>query len=136
MRLQFIETENVLTIRMPVAFKRRSGRKMIIAPQLCWPCRMRKICVGQKPIQSFVNALVKAFQWQGLIDQGIAPAPRMWPSAKAEVTHVYRVMRLTMLAPDIVEAILDGKQPRTLTLQNIVRGFPISWKRAARAIWV
>jgi hypothetical protein len=41
---------------------------------------------------------------------------------------MYRVMRLTLLAPDIIEAVLNGKQPRTLTLQNVVRGFPISWQ--------
>jgi hypothetical protein len=41
---------------------------------------------------------------------------------------MYRVMRLTLLAPDIIEAILNGTQPSTLTLQNMVRDFPISWQ--------
>ena len=44
------------------------------------------------------------------------------------LTHMYRVMRLTLLAPDIIEAVLNGTQPRTLTLQNVVRGFPVSWQ--------
>lgn len=74
-----------------------------------------------------VFAFGKAFQWQELIDQGVCGSPKdVAKRENAEVTHVYRLMRLTLLAPDIVEAILDGKQPRTLTLQNVVRGFPVS----------
>jgi len=129
MRLQFSEEENILTIRLPVHFKRRSGRKMIIAPRGMLALPHEKDLRASKPDQSFVNALVKAFQWQELIDQGVCASPKdVAKRENAEVTHVYRLMRLTMLAPDIVEAILDGKQPRTLTLQNVVRGFPISWR--------
>jgi hypothetical protein len=60
-----------------------------------------------KPDQSFVSALVKAFQWQDLVDQGVYTSPKeLAEKENIEVTHVYRLMRLTMLAPDIIEAVL------------------------------
>lgn len=96
---------------------------MIIAPSGAGALLNNIDLKAQKPDQSFVAALVKAFQWQDLIDQGVYTSPKeLAIKENIEVTHVYRVMRLTMLAPDIIEAVLDGTQPRTLTLQNIVRG--------------
>lgn len=129
MQYHLHEDENILRIRMPVCFKRRSSRKMIIAPSGTGALLNNIDLQSAKPDQSFVAALVKAFQWQDLIDQGVYAGPKeLAEKENIEVTHVYRLIRLTMLAPDIIEAVLDGTQPRTLTLQNIVRGFPISWK--------
>lgn len=129
MQYHLREDENILSIRMPVCFKRRSSRKMIIAPPGAGALLNNADLKATKPDQSFVDALVRAFQWQDLVDQGVYASPKeLADKENIEVTHVYRLMRLTMLAPDIIEAVLDGTQPRTLTMQNIVRGFPISWK--------
>ena len=46
--------------------------------------------------------------------------------------HVGRVMRLTLLAPDIVEAILDGGQPADTTLAALMKPFPVEWGRQRR----
>ena len=43
-------------------------------------------------------------------------------------TYVSRVLRLTLLAPEIVEAILDGRQPAELQLDDLLEGFPLEWK--------
>jgi hypothetical protein len=102
---------------------------MIIAPPGAGMLLNTADLKSPKPDQSFVAALVKAFQWQDQVDKGMYASPKeLADKENIEVTHVYRLMRLTMLAPDIIEAVLDGTQPRTLTMQNIVRGFPISWK--------
>jgi ParB-like chromosome segregation protein Spo0J len=47
--------------------------------------------------------------------------------------HVRRLLPLTYLAPDIVEAIIEGRQPRTLTVKLLLRGIPLDWadQRAA-----
>jgi hypothetical protein len=43
-----------------------------------------------------------------------------------------RVLRLTLLAPDIVEAILDGRQPEGMRLEDMLKGFPLEWDEAAQ----
>ena len=44
-------------------------------------------------------------------------------------TYVSRILRLTLLAPGIVEAILDGRQPAELQLDDLLEGFPWEWQR-------
>lgn len=41
---------------------------------------------------------------------------------------VERVLRLTLLASELIEAILDGRQPRVLTLPTLMKPFPMAWK--------
>ena len=49
-------------------------------------------------------------------------------------TYVSRVLRLTLLAPDIVEAILDGRQPGKLQLDDLLEGFPLAWEGQKREL--
>ena len=46
---------------------------------------------------------------------------------KINKSYVSRVLRLTLLAPDIVEAILDGRQPTEMTLRGLLKGVPVVW---------
>lgn len=46
---------------------------------------------------------------------------------KINETYVGRVLRLALLAPDIVEAILSGRQPADLQIEDLLRRFPIGW---------
>ena len=55
---------------------------------------------------------------------------RIWREAKGvNATYVSRVLRLTLLAPEIVEAILDGRQPAGLRLDDLLDAFPLEWER-------
>jgi cation diffusion facilitator family transporter len=57
--------------------------------------------------------------------------------AKAEkinTSYVSRILRLTLLAPDIVEMVLDGRQPQSLTLKRLQNPFPISWKEQSKEL--
>ena len=57
---------------------------------------------------------------------------RTWRGPRAShATYVSRVLRLTLLAPEIVEAILDGRQPAELQLDHLLRGFPLEWDRVS-----
>ena len=47
--------------------------------------------------------------------------------ARVSETYAARILKLAFLAPDIIEAILAGKQPRSLTLKRLLRGIPLSW---------
>ena len=46
-------------------------------------------------------------------------------------TYVSRVLRLTLLAPEIVEAILDGRKQAEMQLDGLLEGFPLEWARQA-----
>ena len=48
---------------------------------------------------------------------------------KINPSYVSRVLRLRLLAPEIVEAILDGRQPPDITLRGLMKGFPVEWER-------
>lgn len=48
---------------------------------------------------------------------------------KFNPSHLSRVLRLTLLGPPVVEAILDGRHPPTLTLEVLLRPFPVEWER-------
>lgn len=122
------EALDTLHIRIPMQFSRRSSRKMIVGPDGKTLSEMID-AEADNTDYTFISALGKAFFWQRMLDEGKYESPKeLAEKEKIEVTHMYRVMRLTLLAPDIIEAVLNGKQPRTLTLQNVVRGFPISWQ--------
>lgn len=79
---------------------------------------------------TMVKAIARAFRWQAMLENGtyrcldeIGKAERIAPS------FVSRVIRLTLLAPDIVEAILEGRQPAHLTLKDLMGPFPMEWQR-------
>jgi hypothetical protein len=65
-----------------------------------------------------------------LIETGVlASIKEMAPAKKINPSYVSRVLRLTLLAPDIVEAILDGRQPEGMTLPGLMEPFPVEWAR-------
>jgi hypothetical protein len=48
---------------------------------------------------------------------------------KINSSYVSRLLRLTLLSPDIVGAILEGRQPETMTLPGLIEPFPVEWGR-------
>jgi hypothetical protein len=86
-----------------------------------------------------VKALARAFRWRRMLDEGGHATIEDLARAKdVNPTCVSRVLRLTLLAPDIVQAILDGRQPAGLQLNDLLDGFALEWdeqrSRAAKAL--
>ncbi|KRH79023.1 hypothetical protein FERRO_00840 [Ferrovum sp. JA12] len=118
---------------VPLTIKRRHTRKLLIAP------------LGQEDAKvrsSFdlpmIRTIGKAFYWQKLLDSGeVANATELARQLKLEPGWVAEVLRLTRLAPDIVQAILDGRQPRHLNL-HAIRGrqadVPVDWDEQRRLL--
>ena len=76
-----------------------------------------------------VNALARAFRWRKMLDEGVyGTLEDLARSKGVNATYVSRVLRLTLLAPEIVEAILDGRQPAALQLDDLLAGFPVDWE--------
>ena len=119
-----------LTIRIPMRLQRRGGRKLIMTPE-------GAAAPTPKPRrdETLVKALVRAHRWRRRIESGQAKS--MTDLAEHEgVTDAYvcRLLPLTCLAPDIVEAILDGRQPKGLRLAEILGNGPLAWE-GQRSVW-
>jgi hypothetical protein len=76
-----------------------------------------------------VKAINRAFRWRDMLESGeYATIREIAEAEKINESYVGRVLRLTLLAPEIVEAILGGRQPSGLQLDALMRRFPIGWR--------
>ena len=114
-----------LTVRVPMAFAKRGGRKSVISPD-----GVSSLVSSPPQIDSaLIKALARAFRWRKLLETGVYPTiDEMAAAEKINASYVCRVLRLTLLAPDIVEAILDGRQPAGMTLAGLMRPFEVEWE--------
>ena len=117
-----VSEDGSMTIRLPMTFRKRGGRKMVLTPDGApWAPRPRVD-------NAMVKALARAFRWRRMLDEGVCG--NMEELAKSEHInrgYMSRVLRLTLLAPEIVVAILDGRQPEGLRLEDLLEGFPVEW---------
>lgn len=116
---------SAITVRLPLTIRKRGGRKVITSPageQQWTPARPRID-------NTLIRALARAFRWKVMLESGrFATVSEVAQAEKLDRSFVSHVLHLTLLAPDLVEAILDGKQPATLQLQPLMRGFPATWE--------
>lgn len=114
-----------LIVTIPMRLGRRAGRKLIVAPD---GSEVADLPRAKHADETLVRMLAKAWRWQQWLEGGRYRSIRELAEAE-RVSHSYvsRVLKLTLLAPDLVEAILDGRQPRGLTAQELLRGVPVGW---------
>jgi hypothetical protein len=75
-----------------------------------------------------VKAIARAFRWRTLLETGThTTVAEIAAAEKINASYVGRVLRLTLLSPEIVEAILDGRQPTNMTLAVLMRPFSVDW---------
>ncbi len=118
-------TDQTTTVVVPFTIRKRGGRKLILSPDgapASLPSRAR-------PDSALLKALARGFRWKKMLQEGdyqtleeIADAENINPS------YVSRLLRMSLLAPEIVEAILAGRQPAGLTMARAMRPFPAEWK--------
>ena len=80
---------------------------------------------------AMVKALARSFRWRKMLDTGVHGIIEDLATVKVELapSYVSAILRLTLLAPEIVEAILDGRQRPELQLDHLLEGFPLEWGR-------
>jgi hypothetical protein len=114
-----------VTVRIPMSIRRRGGRKLVIGPDGTtdtWAAPCRRID------NAMVKAIARAFRWREMLENGThATVAEIAAAEKINESYVGRVLRLTLLAPDIVEAILGGRQPAEMTLAVLMRPFSVLW---------
>jgi hypothetical protein len=119
-------TNQTVTVTVPFAIRKRGGRALVITPD-----GMTSAPVPRTRVDSaLLKALARGFRWRKLLEKGdfstieeIAEAENINPS------YVSRVLRMTLLAPEIVEGILAGRQPEGLTMARAMKPFPAEWRR-------
>jgi hypothetical protein len=90
----------------------------------------------QRHDNALIKALARAFRWQKLLETGVyATIDEMVTAEKVNGSYVCRVLCLTLLAPNIVEAILNGQQPAEMTLAVLMRPFPVGWEEQPLATY-
>lgn len=114
-----------LTVRVPFTIRKRGGRKLVIAPagaETSAPVRHRVD-------NAMVKALARGFRWRKLLDTGFyGSIEEIAAKEKINSSYVGRLLRMTLLAPDIVVAILDGRQPTEMTLAALTEPLTVVWK--------
>ncbi|SHF45038.1 hypothetical protein SAMN05444279_14910 [Ruegeria intermedia] len=114
-------TPDTITLRVPFRVVKRGGRKEVQLPD--------GAPVQRKTDNTLIKALARAFRWKRMLESGefttiveLAEREGIAPS------YMTRVLRLTLLAPDIVEAILEGRQGPAMTLGRLLEGFQVEWE--------
>jgi hypothetical protein len=110
--------DDIIVIEIPLKLKRRTGWRKIIVPDDIPP--------EPTPLQ---YTLARAFHWQKILDNGEAES--MTALAKqlgVNTKWLFKQLRLTMLAPDIVEMLLKGTAPESLSLERLYGLMPVLWE--------
>ena len=82
---------------------------------------------------TLVKAVARAFRWKRMLESGeFATITDLAECEGITPSYMTRVLRLTLLAPDIVQAILDGSQGPGVTLGRVLEPFPMEWDRQCR----
>ena len=115
-----------VTVHVPMIFRKRGGRKLVLAPDGgTWAAPPRS-----RIDNTMITALARAFRWRRMLETGVvATVTEIAAKEKINPSYVSRVLRLTLLAPEIVEAIMDGRQATEMTLPVLMGPFPVEWER-------
>jgi hypothetical protein len=91
--------------------------------------RQRRLGAGEAPDETLIRALARAHRWKLMLEERrYRSAGELAEAEGLTRSFVTRLLRLSLLAPDIVEAILNGQQPKGMQLEELTRAMPSEWK--------
>ena len=127
-----------VTVSVPLTIRRRGGRKQIIGPDGA-VARQGDGGAGVVPVRgdpALIKALARGFRWRRMLEDGrYASISEMAKAEGIERGYLGSLLRLTLLSPEMVEAIVAGRQPARVTLPKLMEPFPVEWRQQARE-WV
>ena len=113
-----------VSVDVPMTFRKRGGRKVIVLPDGTQGNPAPRATIDN----AMIKAVARGFRWQRLLEDGTYGClDEIARAEKIDSAFISRIVRLSLLAPDIVDAILDGKQPAYLTLKSLMGPFPVGW---------
>ena len=119
-----------VTVEVPFTIRKRGGRKQVITPDgaSAWVSPRTRID------NTMIKAIARGFRWRKLMETGVyGTIEEIAATEKINSSYVSRLLRMTLLAPSIIEEILDGRQPTKVTLAVLMRPFPVAWKEQVEA---
>ena len=120
-----------LVVRIPMRFHRRGGRKRIVAPDGSEIVPTSK----PQPNGTLIKALARAWRWQRMLDEGVyATVSEIGDAENISKSYVSRILRLALLAPDIVDDILTGRADQGVMLEQLERPMPANWDEQHRCL--
>ncbi|MCK1457091.1 hypothetical protein IVB34_01615 [Bradyrhizobium sp. 2] len=112
-------------VSIAVSFLQRAGRKQILSPAGAAPWSL-----APRVDSALAKAVVRAHRWRKMIESGkYASSAELAKAEKVNDSYLSRILRLTLIAPDIIEAILTGRQPTTLQLDELLKPLPAAWSQ-------
>ncbi|MBF0341072.1 MAG: hypothetical protein HQL95_08950 [Magnetococcales bacterium] len=123
MKAELSRDGKTIIVSIPMQMRRRGGRTMIIAPDGL------EVSPPSSPRDgALLKHVVKAHHWLRQLERGRFGSVReLAETENLDISYVSKILNLTLLAPDIVESILDGRQPDVLTWQELKHPFPMLW---------
>lgn len=119
---------DTVTLHVPFRVVKRGGRKELQLPD--------GAAQPRRTDSTLVKALARAFRWKRMLESGeFATLAELADREGIAPSYVTRVLRLTLLAPDIVETILDGKQGPEMPLARVLDPFPMDWDSQKNSLY-
>jgi len=125
---------DAVVVHIPMRLRRRNGRQMILTDgeAVAVPATQRETG-GNGANQTLIEAIAKGHRWQEQLESGEYPSLEdLAQTIGVDRTYVGRLLRLTSLAPDIIEAILRGDEPDGLSLEKLRKNLPVRWDEQRR----
>jgi hypothetical protein len=119
------------TVSIPVTFLQRSGRKQILTPrgEVPWS-------PAPRVDTALVKAIVRAHRWRQMLENGdYSSSAELAKAEKVNDSYLSRILRLTLIAPDIIETIVSGTQPPTLQVDDLLKPLPAAWSQQRSALY-
>lgn len=114
-----------VTVHVPFRLVKRGGRKEMQMPDGAVQLR--------RSDNTLVKALARAFRWKRMLESGeYSSISELAEKEGIAFTYMARILRMTLLEPNIVEAILDSTQGPKVTLAQLLQPFPVEWKEQRR----
>ena len=119
-------TDQTVTVTVPFAIRKRGGRTLVITPDGVTSAPAPRTRVDS----ALLKALARGFRWRKLLETGhFATIEDIAAAENINSSYISRLLRMTLLAPEIVEGILAGRQPEVLTMARAMKPFPAEWRR-------
>ncbi len=117
-------TDQTVTVTVPFAIRKRGGRTLVITPDGATSAPAPRTRVDS----ALLKALARGFRWRKLLETGhFATIQEIAEAENINPSYVSRVLRMTLLAPETVEAILAGRKPEGLTMSRAMQPFALDW---------